>query len=221
MRLYHSFGVLGIPSAPLSSWHAENSERKQFFVIGSILTALGIIRNEGRDLASVSFLELFAADAFYSFNALRFGAGSATAVDSNFAGYRSQDVEIATLLDVTTPKRVVADVATLQLEHSFDIVANVGGLYHLRDPLSTLLKSIAWSNRFVILQTVVDVCDAHMEIEVAPNARPWGSSIPLVELEKALQHLPVTVRSREVHELSPRNPQCSQHSTVMLLEKHV
>ena len=120
-----------------------------------------------------SFVELFCADGYYAVAAKKFGAESSTGIDNGHKGYFKTAKNISRSLNVDV-NFVNMDVQDIDIIPSFDIVANVGGLYHTRNPEEILRKSYRLAKKFLIVQTVVSL-NADDYFEEAPKDRRWGS----------------------------------------------
>jgi hypothetical protein len=106
-------------------------------------------------------------DAFFAMLASRLGATKSFAMDSNRDGWSGGAEQVAEQLgiDVTF---LLDDVNNLPRHGKFDIVANIGGLYHVSNPEEILLSSYRAANKFLIVQTVVSMANNDKKYFQAP-----------------------------------------------------
>jgi hypothetical protein len=87
-------------------------------------------------------------------------------------------------LDVGLKKMEVADIDRLE---QVDIVANVGGLYHVSNPDEILEKSYRLARRFLVVQTVVSIANNDPDyFETPAPGWTWGSRYSRNSFERHL-----------------------------------
>lgn len=152
--LYHSYRLFGVQNEQIGNF-TVNQQCKEPIILGYMLVALAKVR---RKLGvPVSFAELFCADGYFTMAADFFGMSPAVGIDSNRDGWSDNAAEVARRLGLTATRFEFCDVAGLNEVGTYDIVANIGGLYHVPNPLEILRKSYEMSRRYLIVQTVVSM----------------------------------------------------------------
>ena len=115
------------------------------------------------------------------------GATSSTGIDNDRDGHFANAGKIAAALGLDV-KLLRMDVEAIETLEPVDIVANVGGLYHVADPLAILRKSHAFAKRFLIVQNVVSLArhdDTYFEAP-APGWT-WGNRFSRESFDKAIR----------------------------------
>ncbi len=127
--VYHSYALFGVGNEQLPGMYALNQKSKQPIILAYIQFAIAKCRERSGD--QVSFAELFCADGYFAMSALHLGATSSYGVDTNRDGQSDalEDIAERLGLDVHLKKINVSEIDQLE---PVDIVANVGGLYHVR-----------------------------------------------------------------------------------------
>jgi hypothetical protein len=170
---YHDFRRLGLRNTQFPGLFRANQRTKEPVITAYLLLAIARLRNRGVD--RITFAELFCADAYYTMFARAFGADAATGFDSNKRGYLDQARQVRTLLDLDV-ELVCCDVHDVPETRQFSIVANVGGLYHVDDPVEVLAQSARMATDFLIVQNVVSL--ARTEDDYFERPAPgwtWGN----------------------------------------------
>lgn len=172
--MYHSYHIFGVKNAQLPGHFKKNQKVKEPIIGGYMLSAIGKCRCGVDD--PVSFVELFCADGYYAMLARHFGATISEGIDNNKDGFSSVAREIASRLEISNCTFLHADVNVIEGSEQYDIVANVGGLYHVDNPEEILDKSYRMAKKFLIVQTVVSIAndDPHYFESPAPGWS-WGN----------------------------------------------
>lgn len=76
--------------------------------------------------------------------------------------------EVARRLGLQGVRFEQRDVNTIDQHDAYDIVANIGGLYHVSNPIEILRKSYGLARRYLIVQTVVSVANNDGDYFVSP-----------------------------------------------------
>jgi hypothetical protein len=163
---YHSYRIFGEDNPQKSEKFKLNQLCKEKIIFAYILYAIAKTENP-------SFVELFCADGYFALAAKKFGVNTSCGIDNGHKGYFGNAKKIAKHFkeDIQFINRDVNDVDILS---KFDIVANVGGLYHTINPEEILKKSYDLAKKFLIVQTVVSL-DPDDYFEASPKDRSWGS----------------------------------------------
>jgi hypothetical protein len=154
--LYHSYRLFGVENEQIGNFRV-NQLCKEPIILGYMLTALAKVRRKS-DMP-VTFAELFCADGYFTMAANFFGATSAVGIDSNRDGWSNNAPEVARRLGLTGVRFEWRDVNSVTEACAYDIVANIGGLYHVTNPIEVLQKSYALARRYLIVQTVVSLAN--------------------------------------------------------------
>jgi hypothetical protein len=172
--LYHDFSVLGFPTKQMAGIYQANQTVKAPVITYYILRALSTLRR--RRMESISFAELFCADGFYAMFARHFGATRAVGYDNDRDGYLASADKVKTALGLGDVEFVKTEIAAIPRETRFSIVANVGGLYHVENPVEILDQSYEMADHFLIVQTVVSLANDDPDYFESPAPGwPWGN----------------------------------------------
>ncbi len=153
--LYHSYRLFGVQNQQRPEF-VVNQRVKEPIILGYIALALGKSRRSVDD--EVSFAELFCADAYYAMLAAWLGASPAVGIDNDRDGFSQPASEIARRLGLRVEFQR-RDVNDLNESDVYDVVANIGGLYHVPNPIDILRKSWAMARRYLIVQSVVSLAN--------------------------------------------------------------
>src|SRR5579871_5500291 len=162
--LYHSYRLFGVDNRQRPEY-AVNQRVKEPIILGYIALALGKSRRSVDD--AVSFAELFCADGYYAMLAAWLGASPAVGIDNDRDGFNKPATEIARRLGLRVEFQR-RDVNDLNESDAYDVVANVGGLYHVPNPVEILRKSWALARRYLIVQSVVSLANESPDYFEAP-----------------------------------------------------
>jgi hypothetical protein len=197
--LYHSYRLLGAVNEQLPGIYAPNQAAKEPILAAYILYAIAKCRGSIGD--AVSFAELFCADGYYAMLARHFGATSALGIDDGRDGHFDKAPAVAAALGLDV-RFLRMDVAAIDTLAPVDIVANVGGLYHVDDPLGILRKSHAMARRYLIVQTVVSLASDDEAYYQAPAPGwTWGNRFSRASFDKSMRATGWDVVDRHFNEL--------------------
>ena len=155
--LYHSYKIFGVDNEQLGGIYGLNQKAKENIILSYISMALEHVRKGGAD--NISFLDMFCADGYYAMAARKFGYTFALGVDNDRDGFLSYAPHIASRLGIDFCEFVNLDVNELNTLVKHDVVANLGGLYHVENPEEILNKSYNLANKYLIVQTVVSMAN--------------------------------------------------------------
>lgn len=171
---YHDFACLGLKTQQISGIYAPNQRAKVPIISAYILMAFTRLRARG--VEAFSFAELFCADGFYAMFAARFGAAGATGFDNDRDGHLASAAMIRDRLDLPQVDFRTTRIEDIPAAESFDVVANVGGLYHVDDPEAVLEQSYAMARSYLVVQNVVSLAtDAWDYFERPAPGLDWGN----------------------------------------------
>lgn len=215
---YHDFSWLGLPTTQIEGIYAPNQRAKAPVIAAYILLAFARLRCRGID--AISFAELFCADGFYAMLAGRFGAQSSVGFDDDRDGHLSAGERIREALGLHNVSFEKADVTALDPARRFSVVANIGGLYHVDDPVAVLENSYAMAEHFLIVQTVVSM--ARTEPDYFERPAPgwsWGNRFSRAAFDRLVDARGWTVVERCFNVLEGNERPEDRGSVYYLIEK--
>jgi hypothetical protein len=216
--LYHDYSIFGARSRQLPGIFAANQAAKAPIIRAYIQLAIAKCKQRPGD--PVSFTELFCADGYYAMVARHFGADRATGIDNDRDGYFRKSATIAQRLGLTNVSFVKADIAQIQTFEPADIVANLGGLYHVSDPQRILEQSYALARRFLIVQTVYSLAtDDPAYLEVPAPKWDWGCRFSFAWLQARVRALGGRVLDSHANVLEGNPHPEDRGSAYFLIEK--
>jgi hypothetical protein len=184
--LYHSYHLFGVKNQQLPGIYEANQACKEPIILGYILLALAKCKT--RMNTPVTFTELFCADGYYAMAARHLGVAKSIGIDNNRDGHFEKARLIAERLRVDNCTFIEMDVNDVEDIHPSDIVANVGGLYHVENPELILEKSYSLARRFLIVQTVVSLAtEADDYYEAPAPGWTWGNRFSRRSFEKLIE----------------------------------
>jgi hypothetical protein len=183
---YHDFCRLGLECQQLPGIYAPNQQAKEPILTAYILWAIAKLKNRGR--APVRFAELFCADAYYTMFARKFGADYACGFDNDRDGFMAQAETARRLLGLNDVELHRISIEDIPDDWRYSIVANVGGLYHVADPVSVLLKSARMAEDYLIVQSVVSLATNDPDYFESPAPGwTWGSRFSRPSFERVIR----------------------------------
>jgi hypothetical protein len=216
--LYHSYRLLGAVNEQLPGIYPPNQACKEQILIAYVQWAIAKCR---ATLATpVSFAELFCADGYYAMMARQLGATASVGIDNDRDGHLGSASRVAFELGLGDVRFLKMDVEAIDTLAPVDIVANVGGLYHVDDPLAILRKSYAFASRFLIVQNVVSLATkdpAYLE-KPAPGWS-WGNRFSRESFDAAIRATGWDVVDRHFNELEGNERAEDRGSVYYLIRK--
>jgi hypothetical protein len=156
-----------------------------------LLCAIAKLKNRG--VRPISFAELFCADGYYTMFARMFGADSACGFDSNKDGFLDQARTVRALLGLDV-ELICTNVEDIPPDQRFSIVANIGGLYHVDDPVAVLQQSFRMAESYLIVQNVVSLATAdEAYFERPAPGWTWGNPLSRESFDKLIRDSGMTV----------------------------
>jgi hypothetical protein len=214
--LYHDYAFFGASGLQLSGIYGPNQRAKAPMITAYMALAIASVRETKDD---VSFVELFCADAYYAMVAARLGAASVRGVDNKHRAYGDKMPDVARRLGVDLDI-VIADVADMASFEPADIVANVGGLYHVSNPEEILVASYELAQRYLIVQTVVSLANSDPDYFEAPAPGwDWGSRYNAVSFDNMIRSRGWNLLAWHRNELTGNDEPQSRGSVYYLIEK--
>ncbi len=184
--LYHDFAWLGLPTEQLPGIYAQNQQAKAPVIAAYMLTACARLRCRGQ--TAWSFAELFCADGFYALLAAHFGAATSTGYDDDREGHLAHAEQMRDLLGLEQTSFHRTRIEDISPGARADVVANVGGLYHVDDPERVLNQSYEMANHYLIVQTVVSL--AREELDYFERPAPglnWGNRFSRASFDRMIR----------------------------------
>lgn len=215
--LYHSYRFFGVHNPQIVNF-AANQLCKEAIILSYILNGVAKSRQAMND--PVSFAELFCADGYFTMLARRLGATSAIGIDSNRDGHSAFAPVIAERLGLDNVRFEIRDVNTITDVDAFDVVANIGGLYHVSNPIEILRKSHDLAKRYLIVQSVVSLASDGDDYFVCP-APGWqhGCRFSPQSFTKMVESQGYRILDRFYNELEGNQRLEDRGSVYFLIEK--
>jgi hypothetical protein len=164
-KLYHSYRFFGIDNKQYSKLYELNQKAKEPILIAYIAWAIA--------KGSKSFTELFCADGFYAMVAARLGCKS-TGIDNDKDHHFGVAKTIAERINVSV-NFIKSDIKADSVFEQTDIVANIGGLYHVDDPHRILKLSYDMAKKYLIVQSVVSLANNDSNyLKIPAPGWTWG-----------------------------------------------
>ena len=184
--LYHSYRLLGATNEQFPGIFAPNQACKEPILIAYIQWAIAKCRDT--IATPVSFAELFCADGYYAMMARKLGATASMGIDNDRDQHFDTGPKIAAALGLGDVRFLKMEVDAIDTLPPVDIVANLGGLYHVANPLDILQKSYAMARRFLIVQNVVSLASTDPAHFVSPAPGwTWGSRFSRESFDAAMR----------------------------------
>lgn len=213
--LYHHYGFFGVDNQQVPGIYAPNQAAKEPILRAYI--ALAFAKLESFDSRRSDFVELFCADGYYAMLATKFGAKRAVGVDNGRDDFFTKARQIARALNIQGVEFVQKDVHEAEALGQFDVVANVGGLYHVSDPQAVLDISYRMARRYLIVQTVVSLESDKQDYFVMPApGQDWGCRLSVQSFDRLLVERGWNVLDRHFNHLTG-NPRLSDRGSVYYL----
>lgn len=215
--LYHSYELFGVRNEQLPGIFEQNQRCKEPILRAYVQWAIAKCRTTSD--TPVSFAELFCADGYYAISAARMGASEAVGIDDNRHGQSMAAPAICDRLGEGRARYMDMDVHEIGRLPQVDIVANVGGLYHVEDPLEVLTLSYNMARRFLIVQNVVSLAtQADDYFETPAPGHTWGSRFSRASFERALRETGYRVIDQHFNELEGNDRLEDRGSVYALIE---
>jgi hypothetical protein len=117
-------------------------------------------------------------------------------------------------------KFVNMDVNAIDTRAPVDIVANVGGLYHVDNPLEILRKSYAMAAKYLVVQNVVSLAStSETHFESPAPGWTWGNRFSMQSFDAAIHATGWDVVDRHFNELEGNERPEDRGSVYYLIRK--
>lgn len=184
--LYHDYSFFGHRNKQKPGIYPANQSSKEPIILSYMAYAIAqsSLLNDG----DVSFAEMFCADGYYAMAAAALGCATSVGMDNNRDGHFTKAQETAAILNLPQVTFETVEISPEAQIRSFDVVANVGGLYHVDDPEGILEKSYAIANKFLIVQTVVTLANNDPDYYAAPAPGwTWGNRYSQASFDRMMR----------------------------------
>ncbi|HAS22666.1 MAG TPA: hypothetical protein DCR51_05895 [Idiomarina loihiensis] len=216
-RLYHSYELFGVKNTA-NTFFSTNQKCKEPTIVSYMLYALSKLKVNVSSEAE--FMELFCADGYYAMLSVHLGYSRSYGLDNGKAKHFGNAEKIKKVLEVENCFFVRQDVNDLTVQRQYDVVANIGGLYHLGNPEEVLDKSYALARNFLIVQNVVSM-ESNAEdyfVSPAPNW-DWGSRYSRESFDKLICSKNWNVIDSHFNELESNEALSDRGSVYYLIAK--
>jgi hypothetical protein len=219
-ELYHDFSLFRVKNAQLPGPFYLNQCCKAPIIQSYI--ALAIAKSKKNIDDQVTFAELFCADGYYAMVATLFGATKSYGIDNNKDGYFDKAIQMAQLLKINNVEFINGDIAKSRLKciENVDIVANIGGLYHVEHPVDVLIKSYKLAKKYLIIQSVVSMANEDpYYFETPAPGWSWGCRFNKKSFHEMVQDLGYNIYDYHFNELVGNDRPEDRGSVYYLIEK--
>ncbi|MFH1114442.1 MAG: class I SAM-dependent methyltransferase [Pseudomonadota bacterium] len=215
--LFHEYSFFGVDNDQLPGYYELNQKAKAPIIIAYIAYAIAKSKQSASD--AVSFTELFCADGYYAMVASRLGCDRSIGIDNDRDRHFSNAKVIANRLNINVDFRN-DDITPHSTFPSTDIVANVGGLYHVSEPERILQLSYKMANRFLIVQSLVSLArDEEDYFESPAPGWNWGSRFGRKSFDKMIKRTCPKILDCHFNELEGNERLEDRGSVYYLIEK--
>lgn len=218
--LYHNYSFFGVDNEQLEGIFKGNQEAKTPIITAYIAYALAKSKNAKK--SDITFAELFCADGYYAMAATRLGATSSVGYDSDIDPHHffRKAPKIAKLLNLKNVHFQKRDMNKLNELPKYDVVANIGGLYHVSNPEKVLKDSHRMTRKYLIVQTVVSMENNKKDYFVTPAPGwTWGSRYSEASFGALIKRLGYKVVDSHFNELLGNGELSNRGSIYYLIEK--
>jgi hypothetical protein len=216
--LYHEYSFFGVCNEQLPGIYHLNQKAKAPIITAYIAYAIAKSRTKATD--SVSFTELFCADGYYAMVAARLGCDKSIGIDNNKDGHFQKARKIAELLGMTSVTFREHEISEDTDLEATDIVANIGGLYHVSRPEEILRLSYARAKKFLIVQTVVSLASTDDTYFEAPAPGwTWGNRYSRNSFDRMIRAACPGIVDSHFNELEGNSRPEDQGSVYYLIKK--
>ncbi len=216
--LYHKYSLFGVDNEQLPGIYELNQKAKEPILLAYIAYAIAKSKSSVSD--PVSFTELFCADGFYAMTAAWLGCHRSIGIDNDRDGYFSKAKLIAERLNLKQVEFRKEEITPSSRFEPTDIVANVGGLYHVENPLQILDLSYRMAKKFLIVQSAVTLAtDDENYFESPAPGWTWGNRFSRQSFDAMIRRLPWKIIDFHFNELEGNERPEDRGSVYYLIQK--
>lgn len=215
---FHDFSFFGVQNDQIPDNLFANQKCKFPILLSYISQAIAKSKRHCDD--PVSFTELFCADGFYTMIAAKLGCSKSIGIDSNKDNFLTNSEEIARRLKLPNVTFLQEEISPDSHFTQTDIVANIGGLYHVDKPKEVLEMSYTMANKFLIVQNVVSLAqtDENYFESPAPGWN-WGNRFSRESFDKMIRGLGYDIIDHFFNELEGNDRPEDMGSVYYLIRK--
>jgi hypothetical protein len=217
--LYHHYAFFGVNNQQMRGMYPLNQKSKSPIILAYI--AYAIAKSKVNATTPISFTELFCADGYYAMAAVRLGCSKSIGIDNNSrGGHFEKAPAIAERLKISDVEFQRKDITPTASFMSTDIVANVGGLYHVDEPVKILELSYKMANKYLIVQNVVSLENTADDYYEAPGPGwHWGNRFSAKSFDNVIKKLGYKVIDYHFNELEGSRNLAERGSVYYLIQK--
>ncbi len=216
--LYHDYSFFSVQNEQIPGLYIKNQKSKFPILVAYISHAIAKSKYLIQD--KVSFSELFCADGYFTLIASKLGCSQCYGIDNNKSEHFAYAEDIAQRLGFENVTFLKEDITPESKFNRTDIVANIGGLYHVPQPKGILEMSYAMAKKYLIVQTVVSLasCDEDYYQSPAPGWS-WGNRYSVESFDKLIKNLGYNVIDKHYNELEGNSRLEDRGSVYYLIKK--
>jgi hypothetical protein len=216
--LYHSYSFMGVNNEQLPGIYELNQQAKAPIITAYI--AYAIAKSKINTSDSVSFTELFCADGFYTMLASRLGCNRSIGIDNDRDNHFGNANLIAERLNLNGIEFKKAEISPSSKLSSTDIVANVGGLYHVDEPDKILELSYRMAKKYLIVQSVVSlVTNSKYYFKAPAPGWTWGNRYSRTSFDIMIKKICPKIIDYHFNELEGNDRLDDRGSVYYLIQK--
>ena len=216
--LYHEYSFFGVNNEQLPGIYELNQKTKAPII--SAYIAYAIAKSKKNIADSISFTELFCADGFYAMVASRLGCQRSIGIDNDKDKHFENAHIIAQRLNLEGVEFKKEEIAPHSKFAATDIVANVGGLYHVDDPEKILKLSYRMANRYLMVQSVVSLAtDSEDYFESPAPGWTWGNRYSRKSFDTMIKKVCPKIIDHHFNELEGNSRLEDKGSVYYLIQK--
>ena len=157
---------------------------------------------------------------FYAMVASRLGCNRSVGIDNDRDKHFKNAKLIAERLNLNNVEFMKEEITPSSTFASTDIVANVGGIYHMDNPEKILELSYKMANRYLIVQNVVSLAlDDEEYFESPAPGWTWGNRFSRKSFDKMIKRICPRIIDHHFNELEGNDRLEDRGSVYYLIEK--
>jgi Methyltransferase domain len=216
--LYHNYSFFGVDNEQKPGIYELNQQTKAPVITAYIAYAIAKSKKNTSD--NVSFSELFCADGFYAMVSARLGCYKCIGIDNNKNKQFDNAQIIADRLNIKGIEFKKEEITASSKFDSTDIVANVGGLYHVDAPDKIVELSYKMAKKYLIVQSVVSLAtDSEDYFEAPAPGWTWGNRYSRQSFDKMIKKICPNIIDHHFNELEGNDRLENRGSVYYLIQK--